>query len=84
MTSLVDIEDARARLASGEQPYAFETSDRVTMVGPACGYGSDYLSHLRTEGRYAESFEEATRISDARGATIVGIWFVKPQQPAKA
>lgn len=80
MTNLVDIEDARARLASGEQPYAFETSDHVTMVGPACGYGSDYLSHLRIEGRYAESFEEATRVSDARGATVVGIWFVKPQQ----
>jgi len=77
MTSLVDIEDARGRLASGEQPYAFEISDRVTMVGPACGFGTDYLRHLRTEGRYAESFEEANQIADARGATIIGIWFVK-------
>ena len=77
MTSLVDIEDARARLASGERPYAFETSDRIMMVGPACGYGSEYLSHLRTEGRYAESFEEANRFAVARGASIVGIWFVK-------
>ena len=77
MTNLVDIEDARGRLASGEQPYAFEISDRVTMVGPACGYGKDYLRHLRTEGRYAASFEEATQLADARGATIIGIWFVK-------
>jgi hypothetical protein len=77
VTSLVDIEDATARLASGEQPYAFETSDRITMVGPACGYGSEYLGKLRTEGRYAESFEEATRMVNKRGATIVGIWFVK-------
>jgi len=77
VTSLVDIEDATARLASGEQPYAFETSDRITMVGPACGYGSEYLSKLRTEGRYAESFEEAARMANKRGATIVGIWFVK-------
>jgi hypothetical protein len=77
VTSLVDIEDATARLASGEQPYAFETSDRITMVGPACGYGSEYLSKLHTEGRYAESFEEATRMANKRGATIVGIWFVK-------
>lgn len=77
MTSLVDIEDARARLASGEQPYAFEMSDSITMVGPACGFGSDYLSHLQTEGRYAESVEAATQIADARGATIIGIWFVK-------
>jgi len=81
MTSLVDIEDATARLASGEQPYAFETSDSITMVGPACGYGSQYLSQLRTEGRYAESFDKAMRIADARGATVIGIWFVKgPQQ----
>ena len=81
MTSLVDVEDATARIASGEQPYAFETSDNVTMVGPACGYGSEYLSHLQAEGRYANSFEEATRIVDGRGATIVGIWFVKLPAP---
>jgi len=77
MTNLVDIEDARSRLASGEQPYAFEISDRVTLVGPACGYGKDYLRHLQTEGRYAASFEEATQLAHARGATIIGIWFVK-------
>jgi hypothetical protein len=77
MTRLVDVANAAGRLASGEQPYAFEMSDRVTMVGPACGYGTDYLRHLKTEGRYAETFEEATRIADARGATIIGIWFVK-------
>lgn len=77
MTSLVDIEDAKGRLASGEQPYAFEISDSITMVGPACGFGTDYLGHLRTEGRYAENVEEATRIANARGATIIGIWFVK-------
>jgi hypothetical protein len=77
ITSLVDMEDARGRLASGEQPYAFEISDNITMVGPACGYGTDYLRHLRVEGRYAESIEEATQIVDARGATITGIWFVK-------
>jgi len=77
MTNLVDIEDARGRLASGEQPYAFEISDRVTMVGPACGFGKDYLRHLQTEGRYAANFEEATQLADARGATIIGIWFVK-------
>jgi hypothetical protein len=77
MTNLVDIEDARGRLASGEKPYAFEISDSVTMVGPACGFGADYLGHLRKEGRYAESLEEASKIADARGAIITGIWFVK-------
>jgi len=77
ITSLVDIEDAGDRLASGERPYAFEMSDHITMVGPACGYGADYLRHLRTEGRYAESIEEAMRFADSRGATVTGIWFVK-------
>ncbi len=77
MTSLVDLEHARDRLSAGEKPYAFEISDSITMVGPACGFGADYLSHLRKEGRYAESFEEATQVADARGATIIGIWFVK-------
>lgn len=77
ITSLVDIEDARGRLASGEQPYAFEMSDQIMMVGPACGYGADYLRHLRIEGRYAEDLEEATRIADRRGASVTGIWFVK-------
>ena len=77
ITSLVDIEDARGRLASGERPYAFEMSDHITMVGPACGYGANYLSHLHTEGRYAESIEEAMRIADSRGASVTGIWFIK-------
>jgi hypothetical protein len=78
-TRLVNIDDARGRLASGEEAYAFEISDRLMLVGPACGYGADYLKHLRTEGRYAESIEEATRIADSRGATITGVWFVKPK-----
>jgi len=82
MTRLVDIEDARGRLAAGEQPYAFEMSDRETMVGPACGYGTEYLKYLRTQGRYAESVEEANAIADRRGATLTGIWFVKPESPS--
>lgn len=77
ITRLVDIEDAKGRLAAGEQPYAFEMSDQMTMVGPACGYGTEYLKYLRTQGRYAESMEEAGEIADRRGATLTGIWFVK-------
>jgi len=84
-TRLVDLEDARGRLAAGEQPYAFEMSDRTTMVGPACGYGTEYLKYLRTQGRYAESVEEASAIADRRGATLTGIWFVNSSlaEPAK-
>ena len=77
ITRLVDIEDAGGHLASGERPYAYEVSDHITIVGPAGGYGADYLRHLWAEGRYAESIDEATRIARSRGATITGIWFVK-------
>jgi hypothetical protein len=76
MTRLVEIEDARERLASGEQAYAFETSDQQTIVGPACKFGPAYLRQLRTEGRYADNIEEATQFVEARGAAITGIWFV--------
>lgn len=77
ITSLIDIEDARARIANGERPYAFEMSDRTTVLGPACGFGADYLKRLQTEGRYAENIEKATQIGDQRGSIITGIWFVK-------
>jgi hypothetical protein len=77
VTTLLDIDDAQERLAAKEPPYAFQISDHTTVLGPACSYGANYLQNLRTEGRYAESFEEATRITNARGVTITGIWFVK-------
>ena len=46
LTTLIDIEDARGRLAAGERPYAFEMSDRATVAGPACGYRTEYLNGL--------------------------------------
>jgi hypothetical protein len=77
LTNLVDIEDAKPRLASGERPYGFQISESLTVLGPACGFGADYLRKLRTEGRYAEDFEEATEIAQKLGVSITGIWFVK-------
>jgi hypothetical protein len=76
MTHLVDIEDAKARLASGEKAYAFETSDHLTIAGPASRFGPDYLRRLHAEGRYAENIEEATRFAEAIGSAVTGIWFV--------
>lgn len=84
MTKLVDIEDATGRLAAGEQPYAFEMSDGVTMVGPACGYGTEYLKYLRTQGRYAENVEEASEIANCRSVTLTGIWFISASRRAEA
>ena len=77
MTRLVDIEGAKPRLASGERPYGFQTSGDVTLLGPACGFGADYLRRLKTEGRYAETLDEATQIAKKLGGSITGIWFVK-------
>jgi len=76
-TNLVDIEDAKPRLACGERPYGLEISEKFTLLGPACGFGADYLRKLRTEGRYAETLEEATQIAEGLGASVTGIWFVK-------
>jgi hypothetical protein len=83
MTRLVDVEDARARLESGELAYAFETSDQQTIVGPACKFGPDYLRHLRTEGRYAENIEQADQLAESRGVAITGIWFVRNDLDSK-
>src|SRR5262249_38400836 len=77
MTKLVDIEDAKPRLASGERPYGFQISGDVTLLGPACGFGADYLRRLKTEGRYAETLDEAAQIAKKLGGSITGIWFVK-------
>ena len=77
MTQLVDIEDAKPRLACGERPYGFQISGNITLLGPACGFGADYLSKLRTEGRYAETLEEAIQIAEGLGVSVTGIWFVE-------
>ena len=77
--SLVDIEEARARLASGEQVYEFKTSDpKLRILGPACGFGADCLQSYRKKGLYAENIEEAHGMAHAKSATITGVWFVKP------
>lgn len=78
IVSLVDLEEAGARLATGEQPYEFKTSDpKLRLLGPACGFGAEYLQRCRKEGLDAESIEEAHVFARARNATITGIWFVK-------
>ena len=84
LATLIDIEDAKGRLAAGERPYAFEMSDRATVAGPACGYGTEYLKYLRTQERYAESAQEAREIADRRGATLIGIWFVSESRRTEA
>lgn len=78
MVTLVDIDQAGERLAAGEPVYEFQTGDlKLRLLGPACGFGAEYLRRLRKEGLYAESIEEAGEMARVRGTTITGIWFVK-------
>ncbi len=85
IVTLIDIENAGERIASGEKAYEFQTGDRkLHILGPACGFGADYLMRLRREGLYAESLEEASKMALARNLTITGIWFVKRSQVSGA
>ncbi len=78
VVSLVNIEEAGERLASGEQAYEFKTSDpKLRILGPACGFGADCLQRYRRDGLYAESMEEAQGMAQAKSAMITGVWFVK-------
>ena len=78
VVNLIDLEEATARLAAGELPYEFMTSNpRLRLLGPACGFGASLLQRYRSEGLYAESLEEANEMARSKQATITGVWFVK-------
>lgn len=73
---LVALEAALDRIAAGELPYEFETSERsFRILGPGCGYGVEYLKRCRVEGRFAETLEGANDAARQRGATVIGAWF---------
>jgi hypothetical protein len=78
IVNLVDLEQACERLAAGEDAYEYQTEDlALRILGPACGFGTDYLQRLRRDGLYAESLEEARAQARARNIAITGVWFVK-------
>jgi hypothetical protein len=76
--TLLDLEEALVRLATGELPYEFMTSDpQLRLLGPACGYGAGRLQQYRKLGLYAENLTEAQEMAKHRQVTVTGIWFVK-------
>lgn len=78
VVTLIDLEEASARLAAGELAYEFMTSNpRLRLLGPACGFGASLLQSYRSEGRYAETLEEAREMARRQQATITGVWFIK-------
>ncbi len=75
---LIDIADAAARFAAGEQAYEYKTEDsELRLLGPACGFGADSLRAYREQGLYAETISEATEMASARELSVTGVWFVK-------
>ena len=78
IVTLVDVPQAGERLDAGEQAYEYQTEDKaLRILGPACGFGTDYLRRLRNEGLYAETLEEARAHAQTRNVALTGVWFVK-------
>jgi hypothetical protein len=46
--NLIDLAEAGERLDAGEQAYEYQTDNKaLRLLGPACGFGADYLRRLR-------------------------------------
>jgi hypothetical protein len=76
--TLIDLADAGERLDAGEQAYEYQTDDKsLRILGPACGFGADYLRRLRGQGLYAETLKEAIEHARSRNVALTGVWFVK-------
>ena len=76
--NLIDLAEAGERLDAGEQAYEYQTDNKaLRLLGPACGFGPDYLRRLRGEGLYAETLDEAITHARTKNAALTGVWFVK-------
>jgi len=76
--NLIDLAEAGERLDAGEKAYEYQTDNKaLRILGPACGFGPDYLRRLRGEGLYAESLDEAIAHAQTKNAALTGVWFVK-------
>jgi len=83
IVTLIDLAEAGERLDAGEQAYEYQTEDNaLRILGPACGFGADYLRRLRSEGLYAETLKEALAHAQTKNVALTGVWFVKRQQSA--
>ena len=75
---LVSLQDALVRIATGEKPWEFETSDRTfRILGPGCSFSRGFLERCEREGRYARTIEAANSIALQRGITVTGAWLSK-------
>jgi hypothetical protein len=78
LVTLIEMEEALARLSAGELAYEYMTTDpQLRLLGPACPFGPTILQGYRQDGLYAENLEEATEMAGRKGAEVTGIWFIK-------
>ena len=76
--TLIDLAEAGERLDVGEQAYEYQTDNKaLRILGPACGFGPDYLRRLRQKGLYAETLDEAIVYARTENVALTGVWFVK-------
>ena len=76
--TLIDLAEAGERLDAGEQAYEYQTDNKaLRLLGPACGFGPDYLRRLQKERLYAETLDEAIAHARTKNAALTGVWFVK-------
>ena len=59
LVTLIEMEEALARLSAGELAYEYMTTDpQLRLLGPACPFGPTILQGYRQDGLYAENIEE--------------------------
>jgi hypothetical protein len=76
--TLIDLVEAGERPDAGERAYECQADNKaLRILGPACGFGADYLRRLRGEGLYAETLDEAVAHVLTKNAALTGVWFVK-------
>jgi hypothetical protein len=76
--TLIDLAEVGEPLDAGEQAYEYQTDNKaLRILGPACGFGPEYLRRLRKEGLYAETLDEAIVHAGTKKAALTGVWFVK-------
>jgi len=60
---LIDLAKAGTRMNTGEHAYEYQTDNKsVRILGPACGFGADYLRRFRNEGFTRELAKKRSRI----------------------
>src|SRR5262249_6568774 len=81
--NLIDLAEAGERLDAGEQAYEYQTDNKaLRILGPACGFGADYLRRRGGGVFKGKPFGEAIAHARTKNAALPGVCFVKRKQSA--